>query len=310
MTKVDTPGFEGAGEGPEYETVYAMGSNCGIDHLAALTKANYICNEQGMDTITMGATIACAMEMSEKGYLTEADIGRPLSFGDAESLVALTAMTARREGFGDALAEGSLRLAARFGHPELAVTAKGQEFPGYEPRASQGMGLAYATSPIGASHMRGDPAYIEILGVPMLMDPLTWDDKPQLVKDWQDVFAVIDAAGVCVFFCVRNLCAPTKKIEPEGILELVNAATGADYTLAELTAAGERIFNAERLFLNRAGLTRKDDTLPMRILREPLPDGPAKGMVCHLDEMLAAYYPIRGWDDNGVPTTETLRLTG
>lgn len=310
VTRVDDPEFGGEGEGPEYETIYAMGSNCGVDNLAALTKANYICNEQGMDTITMGCTIACAMEMYEKGYLTERDTGRPLAFGDARALVELTRLTAERQGFGDLLAEGSLRLARRFGHPELAIVAKGQEFAGYDPRGEQGMGLAYATSPIGASHMRGDPAYIEILGVPTLIDPQSWADKTQLVKDWQDHFAVIDAAGLCVFFSVRNLMRADRTIAPDGILELINAATGAGYTIEELSRAGERIWNAERLFLVRAGFSRKDDTLPDRILRTPLPDGPAKGMVCHLEEMLEDYYRIRGWDADGRPTAATLRALG
>ncbi|MEE4608059.1 MAG: aldehyde ferredoxin oxidoreductase C-terminal domain-containing protein, partial [Desulfobacteraceae bacterium] len=205
---------------------------------------------------------------------------------------------------------GHQGLPGSFGHPELAVTAKGQEFAGYEPRGEQGMGLAYATSPIGASHMRGDPAYIEILGVPTLIDPQSWDDKAQLVKDWQDHFAVIDAAGLCVFFSVRNLMRADRTIAPDGILELINAATGAGYTIEELSRAGERIFNAERLFLVGAGFSRKDDTLPERILRTPLPDGPAKGMVCHLDEMLEDYYRIRGWDADGRPTAATLRALG
>ena len=310
VTKVAVAGFEGEGEGPEYETIYALGSNCGVDNLAALTKANYICNEQGMDTITMGSTIACAMEMFEKGILTEAEIGMPLPFGDARAVVELTRLTAERKGFGNRLAEGSLRLAQRYGHPELAITVKGQEFAGYDPRAEQGMGLAYATSPIGASHMRGDPAYIEILGVPFLIDPLTWKDKAQLVKDWQDSFAVIDAAGLCVFFSVRNLMTADRTLRPQGIMELLNAATGAGYSLEELSAAGERIFNAERLFLIRSGFSRKDDRLPDRITKEPLPDGPAKGMVCHLDAMLDDYYPLRGWDETGRPTTDTLRALG
>jgi aldehyde:ferredoxin oxidoreductase len=312
VTKVNDPGFEGEGEGPEYETIYAMGSNCGIDNLAAITKANYICNEQGMDTISMGATIACAMELAEEGIISEKDIGlgRPLRFGDSNALVELTLITARRQGFGDLLAQGSLRLADHYGRPETAIVAKGQEFAGYEPRGEQGMGLAYATSPIGASHMRGDPAYIEILGVPTLIDPLTWEDKSRLVKDWQDVFCIIDSAGLCVFFSVRNLCTPTKDILPEGIAELLSAATGVNYTGKELARAGERIFNAERVFLVRAGFSAKDDKLPVRILKAPLPSGPAKGMVCHLDEMLEAYYPERGWSPEGIPTSEKLEDLG
>jgi aldehyde:ferredoxin oxidoreductase len=293
VTKIPDGPYKGEGEGPEYETVYSLGSDCGVDDLAALTKANYICNELGLDTISMGSTIACAMELFEKGYLDESEVGIPIPWGDGHALVTLAKQTGLREGFGDILAQGSLRLASQYGHPELAMVAKGLDFAGYDPRGEQGMGLAYATSPIGASHMRGDPAYFELLGVPTNMNPQTWDDKPPVVAKWQDVFAVIDSAGLCVFFTIRYLVEPTLEARPAGIVELLNAATGAGYTVEELEKAGERIFNAERLFLTRAGFSSKDDCLPPRITREPLPDGPAKGMVCHLDEMLEKYYKLK-----------------
>jgi aldehyde:ferredoxin oxidoreductase len=310
VTRIPEGPFAGEGEGPEYETVYALGSDCGVDDLAALTKANYECNELGLDTISMGSTIACAMELFEKGYLKESETGMPLNWGDGQALVTLTRRTALRKGFGDILAEGSLRMATRFGHPELAMVAKGQDFAGYDPRGEQGMGLAYATSPIGASHMRGDPAYFELLGVPESIDPLTWEDKPPIVAKWQDVFAVIDAAGLCVFFAIRNLVDPTLEARPVGIMELLNAATGAGYRLEELEKAGERICNAERHFLVRAGFSRKDDGLPPRMTSEPLPDGAAKGHVCHLDPMLDQYYKIRGWSVDGIPKEEKLRELG
>ncbi len=311
-TRVPEGPYAGEGEGPEYETVYALGSNCGVDDLAAVTRANYLCNEAGMDTITMGATIACAMEMSERGIIPEKDVGldRRLAFSDAAAVVRLVEMTAKMEGFGRLLARGSLRLARHYGQPQYAMVSKGQEFAGYDPRGEQGMGLAYATSPIGASHMRGDPAYIELLGVPKQIDPLTWHDKPQIVVDWQNVFCVIDAAGLCVFFSVRNYVRPDETIRPEGICDLLNAATGLDYSVDELCTAGERIFNAERLFLVRAGFSRRDDSLPPRIVAEPLPDGPAEGMVCHLEEMLTDYYRLRGWDADGIPTPEKLAELG
>lgn len=310
MTKVDDLRFAGEGEGPEYETVYAMGSNCMIDDLAAITKANYICNEMGMDTITMGATVACAMELVDRGYLSEEQVGRSLGWGDAEALVALTRMTGNREGFGDLLAEGSYRLADRCGHPELAPVSKKQEFPGYEPRGSQAMGLAYATSPIGGSHMRGDPAYFELFSVPKSMDPLQWEGKAKVTKAFQDLSAIIDSAGLCIFFAVRNLAAKDLGVAPVGILEYLNAATGVDYTLEELMQAGERIINAERQFLIRAGFTRKDDSLPERLTKTPAPTGPAKGLVCHLDEMLDEYYQVRGWTENGLPGKEVLDRLG
>ncbi len=309
-TKLDDPRFSGEGEGPEYETIYAMGSNCMVDDLAAIVKANYICNEMGMDTITMGATIACAMEMVERGYLKEDVVGRPLQWGDGEALVELTRMTATREGFGDQLAEGSYRLADRYGHPELAPVSKKQEFPGYEPRGSQAMGLAYATSPIGGSHMRGDPAYFELFGVPQAMDPLQWEGKATVTKAYQDLSAIIDSAGLCIFFAVRNLAAKDLGVAPVGILEYLNAATGADYSLEDLMQAGQRIINAERLFLTRAGFSRKDDSIPDRLTKTPAPTGPAKGLVCHLDEMLDEYYKVQGWSGDGIPGKAVLDRLG
>ena len=310
VTRVPEGPYQGEGEGPEYETIYSLGSNCGIQDLAALTKANYICNEMGMDTISMGSTVACAMEMYEKGILKTSRIGRPLPFGDAEGLVEMCRKTSAREDFGDQLAMGSLRLARAYGCPDLAIVSKGQEFAGYDPRGEKGMGLAYATSSIGASHMRGDPAYIEILGVPKLIDPLTWEDKAQIVKDWQDVFAVIDSAGLCVFFSVRNLVTPTEDIRPEGVARLLNAATGTNHDMDSLAKTGERIINLERLFLSRAGFGSKDDSLPKRITQEPLPDGPAKGHVCELDKMLPQYYSLRRWRPDGSPEPEVLKALG
>lgn len=309
-TKVDDPQFAGEGEGPEYETVYAMGSNCMVDNLAAVLKANYICNELGMDTITMGATVGCAMELVDRGYISEEAVGSSLKWGDAEALVELTRMTGYREGFGDKLAEGSYRLAESCGHPELAMVSKKQEFPGYDPRGAQAMGLAYATSPIGGSHMRGDPAYFELFGIPQPMDRLAWKGKAKPTQAFQDHSAIIDSAGLCIFFTVRNLVEKDLEIAPTGILEYMNAATGANYTLEELSEAGERIINIERLFLVKVGFRRKDDSLPKRMTEEPMLEGPSKGYVCHLDEMLDEYYEERDWTADGVPTPEKLAKLG
>ena len=310
VTKVPDGPYQGEGEGPEYETVYSLGSDCGVGDLAALTKANYLCNELGLDTISMGSAIACAMELYEKGHLTESDIGFPLAWGDGEALVKLAHQTGMREGFGDILAEGSLRMATRYGHSEFAMVSKGLDLPGYDPRGTQGLGLNYATSPIGASHMRGDLPYCELLGVPVKIDGLTWDDKPPIVVKWQNVFSLIDAAGLCVFFSIRYLCDPTLEIRPEGIMDLLNAATGAEYALDELEKIGDRILNAERLFLVRAGFDRQQDSLPARFTNTPMPDGPVKGVVCHLDEMLEQYYQIRGWSQDGIPSEDKLNDLG
>lgn len=309
-TRVEDPAFAGEGEGPEYETIYAMGSNCMIDNLAAVVKANYLCNELGIDTITMGATVACAMELVDRGYLSDKVVGRSLVWGDGEALVELTRMTAYRKGFGNRLAEGSYRLAESCGHPELAMVSKKQEFPGYEPRGAQAMGLAYATSPIGGSHMRGDPAYFELFGIPQPVDPHQWEGKAKITKAFQDLSAVIDSAGLCIFFAVRNLAGKELDVPPIGILEYLNAATGADYSLEDLMRAGERIITAERQFLVRAGMSRKDDSLPRRLTHDPMPSGPAEGKVCHLEEMLDEYYREQDWTEDGIPTEERLASLG
>ena len=305
-TRVEDPGYEGEGEGPEYETIGAMGSACGVDNLGAVTKANYLCNELGLDTISTGTTIACAMEMAEDGLIPESDIGMPLRFGDGDAVIALVQKIAYREGFGDFLSEGSYRLASRYGHPEYSMTAKRLEFPAYDPRGAKGMGLLYATSNIGASHMAGDLAYPEVFGVPKKIDPLTIEGKPALIKRWEDSFAIIDSAGLCVFLCVRYLFDPDVNLWPTRLTQLMNYATGAAYTPETLLEAGERVFNLERLFLLKAGFTKADDTLPPRMLTEPMPEGPAKGHVVELAEMLPIFYDLRGWDADGVPTKEKL----
>jgi len=310
VTRVEDPIFGGEGEGPEYETIGSLGSACGVDNLAAITKANYICNELGLDTISAGVTIACAMEMYELGLIPESDIGRPLRFGDAEAVVEMVRLAGLREGFGDLIAQGSYRLASHYGHPEFSMSAKKQEFPAYDPRGAKGMGLLYATSNIGASHMAGDTAYMEVFGVPKKVDPLSWEDKPRLVKYFEDIFTIIDAAGLCVFLSIRYLFEPTYNVEPVRISRLMEYATGAGYDEETLLRAGERVYNLERMFLVRAGFSRADDTLPPRMLHEPMPEGPAKGHVVELDRMLPEYYRLRGWDENGVPTPEKLAELG
>jgi len=310
VTRVEEPGFAGEGEGPEYETAFALGALCLIDNLAAVTKANYICNDLGLDTMSMGGTVACAMELFDRGYITEEKTGGPLNWGDGRKLVELVKMTGLREGFGNELAEGSYRLAERYGHPELAMVSKRLELPGYDPRGLQGQGLNYATSPIGGSHCRAHMAYCEMVGIPKAIDPHEWKGKARLVKLWQDVFSIIDSAGLCIFFSVRNLLRPDLEIFPDGILDYLNAITGAEYTLEELLKAGERILNAERMFLLKAGFSHKDDTLPHRLTHEPLPEGPAKGRVVHLEEMLEEYYRERGWSREGMPTEPKLKELG
>lgn len=310
LTEVPDGPYKGKGEGPEYETISSLGTGCGVSNLAALVKANYLCNEFGMDTITTGMTIAVAMEMYEKGYLSEDIIGMPLKFGDHDAMIAMIKLMAYNEGFGKDLAMGSFRLAEKYGHPELAVTTRKQEFPGYDPRGSQGMGLLYATSNKGASHMEGDVAYEEVFGVPVKENPLTTDGKSELVKHFQDSFALIDASGLCVFVAIRYVFDKERLILPRVLSEMMNLTTGAGYTPEEVMQAADRVYTLERMFLIKAGSGPEWDTLPTRMLHEPLPDGPAKGKVVELDKMLPDFYKERGWDEQGYPTQEKLMELG
>ncbi len=274
-----------------------------------LTKANYYCNELGLDTISTGLTIAAAMELYELGVIGIDVTGRPLPFGDADAVIDMVQKIAYRDGFGDELAEGSFRLAEKYGRPEVSVTARKQEFPGYDPRGSQGMGLLYATSNKGASHMEGDVAYEEVFGVPVKADPLTTKGKGELVARFQDAFALIDSGGVCVFFAVRYVFSKELLIWPVQLSRLLNLTTGADYSPEEAIQAAERVYNLERMFLIGAGTGPEQDTLPPRMLHEPMPEGPAKGRVVDLDEMLGEYYKVRDWP-GGIPSEEKLASLG
>ncbi len=304
VTESIDPKFPGHGEGPEYETVALFGASCGVDNLSAVAKANFICNELGIDTIEAGNIVACAMELYEKGYLPESDIGFKANFGDAEALVKLTELMGKREGIGDLLSEGGHALAEKYGHPELFMGVKNQGLPAYDPRGVQGMGLSYATSNRGACHVRSYLIAIEILGVNVKVDPFTTENKASLLRNFQDFTAVIDSAGLCLFVSLAE------GYGQDDVAELLTAVTGETYTKDDVMAIGERIWTLERLFNIKAGLTKAEDTLPPRFLSEPLPDGPAKGKVCKLEEMLKEYYQLRGWDDNGIPPADKLSQIG
>jgi len=302
VTQVADSRFSGKGEGPEYETLWSLGAACGVSDLAAITKANYICNEYGMDTITAGSTIACAMELFERGLVTEEEAGVSLTFGNAEAMVRLVELAGKGEGFGKKIGLGSYRLAESYGVPELSMSVKKLEFPAYDGRAIQGMGLEYATSNRGACHVRGYLVSPEILGVPEKLDPAAVEGKAAWAKGFQDVTAVVDSAGVCLF--------TTFGIGVPQITKMYNAATGMDCSDEQMIAIGDCIWNMERLFNLKAGIDPSQDTLPKRVLSEPLPDGPMQGAVSRLPEMLPEYYSLRGWDVHGIPTDEKLRSLG
>ncbi len=291
-----------ATEGPEYENAWSLGADCGVSDLDAILKANTYCNDLGLDPISLGATIAAAMELYEKGVLSEEQTGMPMPFGNGDAVVAMSEATAYRRGFGNELAEGSKRMGEKFGHPEVFMGVKGQEFPAYDPRALQGMGLGYATSNRGACHLRAYTVSAEVVGEPEPMDPRATDGKAQLTVDMQNISTAVDAAGLCVFLTFGNTLSD--------LTPLVAAATGIAYTDDDMIRAGERIWNLERMWNLRAGIEPSEDKLPKRMLEDAIPAGPAQGQVNHLDRMLPEYYRVRGWGEDGRPTSAKLAELG
>jgi len=285
------------GEGPEFESTWAFGAQCGVDDLAAIIEVNSLCNDLGLDTISAGSTIACAMELSEKGYLDS-----DLCFGRADVLAPMVEAMAYRNDLGAELADGSLRLATKYGHPELSMTAKGMEMPAYDPRGLQGQGLLYATSNRGGCHMRGNMIGLEVLGLPKLIDRFPVQGKSSFVILNQNSNAAIDSLVICKF---TNM-----GVADEYFARVLSAVTGIQYATTEMIKVGERVWNLERLYNNREGFTGRDDTLPARLLTEAPTDGPSKGWVSHLEPMLKEYYRTRGWDENGVPTPKKLADLG
>jgi len=298
FTVENKPQYWGNSGGLEYEAAWALGADTGVDDLDALTYANFVCNEDGFDPISFGSTLAAAMELYDIGAITKEDTGgMELKFGSAEALAWSAEKVATGEGFGADLGLGSKRLCEKYGHPDLSMTVKGQEFPAYDPRAIQGMGLTYATSNRGACHLRSYTVSSEILGIPEKTDPLVTEGKAGLVKAFQDVTAAWDSTGLCLF---TSFAWSLENVAPQ-----LDAACEGEWTADRLMETGERIWNLEREFNNRAGLTSADDTLPKRLLEEAAKTGPAEGKVCGLDEMLPEYYEMRGWTKDGQVTDET-----
>lgn len=292
FTIVNRKEYWHASGGLEYETAYAFGPVCGVDDIDALTFAGYLMNEHGMDPISFGVTLAAAMELFEMGIITLEDTDNvPLNFGNAEALTVMAEKTGKQEGFGKILGLGSKRLCAKYGHPELSMSVKGQEFAGYDSRALPGMGLGYATSNRGACHLKHD-VFAED------MADQSASGKAAPCKTSQDAIATIDSTGLCLF--------TSGSWDMADFAEQIDAACKGDWTVERLEKTGERIWNVERQFNLAAGMSRADDTLPPRLLNDPAPSGTAKGRVCELTTMLDEYYELRGWDTEGKPRTETL----
>ncbi|MFQ5761942.1 MAG: aldehyde ferredoxin oxidoreductase family protein [Candidatus Bathyarchaeia archaeon] len=300
VTSIKDGKFKGLrGEGPEYETLSMCGSNCGIGDLLTITRFNQLCSQNGMDTISTGNTVAFAMELYELGILSSEEVGGlDLRFGNEEAYLAMPDLIANRRGIGDTLAEGTRIAAQRIGRgsDRYSLNVKGLEYPGYDPRGSYGMGLAYATSDRGACHMRAWPVAFEAFGK---RDPFTTEGKAKLVADEHYLKAVRWSLTACDFYAVGYAY----------MAKLASHAIGTNITEDELRRIGKRIWTLTRAFNVREGFTRNDDTLAPRIYLDPLPDGRPKGKILskeNLEKMLTEYYALVGWDENGIPKKEML----
>lgn len=314
LSEVKTGKYAVRTEGPEYETIGALGAMCDVGDLEAITYANHLCNDYGLDTISTGSTIAFAMECYEKGFLTKDHTnGLELKFGDAETVIDLIHRIGKREGFGDMLAEGTMRLSKKLknGTEKFAMHVKGLELAAYDCRATKITGLAFATANRGGDHITGYVQGPTFLDIPFLVveqsaieDPTVENPSEALVvKDLEDALTVFDCVGCCKFMGMALMA--------EDLAPIIAGATGWDIDVAEFRKSGERVFNMARVFNVREGVSRSDDTLPKRLLEEPLTDGPAEGMVVDLQPLLDAYYEYRGWDPKtGWPTASKLSDLG
>ncbi len=284
-------------EGPEYETIYALGSNCAIADQDCIIRMSLLCDEYGIDTISAGAIIAFVMEAFEKGIIPAADLdGLEPRFGDCRAALSLMEKMARVEGCGAWLNAGVAQIAQRYpATRHFAMHVKGLEMPAYHPNAAKGMALGYAISERGACHLRGAPL-TEVLGG---ADPLVTSGKARLFRDHQSESALYNSAVLCHF--------PSFGMTLKELYQLINATTGFEIAdVHEFEQIGERINTLCRLFNTREGFARAQDTLPERNLRQPLADGPARGQVVELDPMLDEYYALMGWSANGEPLPNTV----
>jgi aldehyde:ferredoxin oxidoreductase len=302
-------------EGPEFETMYSYGGVTGVDNIDAVIAADRLADELGIDTISSGVSIAFAMELYERGILTKKDTGGiELTFGNDEAMITVLKQMAYREGIGDLLADGTRAAAEKIGKgsEKYAMHVKGLELPAYDVRGAKAHGLNYATSYTGADHCRGY-AFQEIFGIPIPheVDRFAAEGKGELTKWNQDIrMGTTDAPTMCAFLFDMALVG----FAAQNTASLLEAVTGFTYTPDDILLAGERINNLAHAFNVREGFTRAHDTLPERILTEPLKGGTSKGHFIskdELDQMLDEYYTARGWDiATGIPSREKLTELG
>ncbi|NIS70065.1 MAG: aldehyde ferredoxin oxidoreductase [Proteobacteria bacterium] len=306
------PYRETAGHQPEYETIAGFGANCLNDNWEVIAAANDKCNRYGLDTISTSAAVAFAMEAYENGIITKADTeGLEIAWGSAEAILNLVDLIGQRKAVGDVLAEGTRRAAQKLGGlaPEYVVDAKGMEIAFHDPRAFTSMAVNYATANRGGCHLEGLTYFIG-RGIPLAdmgytepPDPHISEGKAKLCYDLQNYMSVFNPLGLCKFLFIG-------RAGPKMIAQWTAKVTGWRMDQGSLLSLGEKIFNLKRMYNVRLGISRKDDTLPPRMLAEPKPDGKAAGVVPHLGLMLSEYYQLRGWSKEGIPTPETLRKQG
>jgi aldehyde:ferredoxin oxidoreductase len=292
---------------PEYETIFAFGSMLDNAHKGSIVKANELCDQFGMDTISLGVTLSFAFECYEKGLLRHDHTGRALRFGDYHTILELIEDTAYRRGVGDLLAEGSVRLATQLGAEaaKYLYAVKGLEMPAHSARVLKGMSIGYATATRGGSHHDTRPT----LQYATDHDNTTPEGKPEFAVKNQHFTAVGDSLTQCRFVSERGFGGMLNAHYPR----MINAITGWNLSLEEVERIGERIWNLERAFNVREGVRRSQDVLPYRVMHEPVPEGMHQGMYCppeELSAMLDAYYALRGWSSDGIPTPEKLAALG
>ena len=297
-TDVNYPLFKGRGMAPTYWAIGALGLNCGIRDLGIIGMANIVCAEMGLDPIAAAGTVATAMELVEKGVVSRDNLKLELRFGQGEDLIQALTLMATKKGHAERIGRGGQALAEEYGQPGSFMGVKGMPMAPFDPRAIQGMGLHFATSNYGPHHLYAYTFIEEVLSVHQEIDPWVTDGKPELVKQYQDMAAVIDSLGLCNW--------PLLGLKFNNLVPMINSCLGTEYRADDLLRIGERIWNIERLFNMRAGFDNSHDTLPERFFKEPIQDGPAQGQISKVDEMLPKYYEVRGWGENGVPRPETL----
>ena len=283
-------------ESVEYEPAWSVGAMCGNDDINTIAKMIDLANDYGFDAIEIGVTLAAYMEATQRGYVN----GSGLAWGDTAEMVAIAGKVANREGIGNSLAEGAAGYANSIGHPELAMSVKGQAIAAYDPRGLKGIGLGFATSNRGACHLRGYSPASELALIPLKTDPLEWKGKGDLLKLLQDLHSFSDSLDLCKFSAFAE--------GGDEYAAQYTAYTGIPITADDVLKIGERIYNLERYYNNLAGFREGSDTLPERFLKEPSQSNGSMGHVCELDLMLDEYYRARGWENGVVPERKLQEL--